>query len=102
VPYESLRDPAEAITALRSEGYTILALELSISSHHIQQLQLGRDDKVCLILGNERRGIEQSLLRSADAAIHIPMQGQNSSMNVAMAAAIASWEIVSRLSPDIS
>lgn len=46
----------------------------------------------CLILGAEVSGIRQALLDRAHFCVHIPMCGNNSSMNVATAAAIACYE----------
>ena len=89
----------EVITALKSKGYTIISLELSTASHDIRQLALDQQEKICLILGAENTGVEQALLDAADFTLHIPMQGQNSSMNVAMAAAIAAYEITRHLRP---
>lgn len=99
VSWEAANSPLDVITSLTSTGYTIIALEACVASHDIHDLCLETDNKVCLVLGNERRGVDQDILDACDTTIHIPMLGQNSSMNVAMATAIAAYEITRQLRP---
>ena len=77
---------------LQEEGYQCLALEITDASIPISQLSITQD-KIVLILGNEQEGVSQDVLKDVDKVMHIPMYGQNSSMNVAQAAAIALYHI---------
>ena len=99
VPYEYAEDPMAVIERLRAQGYRILSLEITTTSTDITTFALDADDKVCLILGSESGGVPQSLLDASDACVHIPMLGVNSSMNVANACSIATFELTRRLSP---
>jgi len=54
-------------------------------------------EKVCLVLGAEQAGVRASLLEIVDYTVHIPMQGLNSSMNVATVCVIAVHEITRHL-----
>ena len=47
-----------------------------------------------LIVGNEKAGLKQELLDWAEQSIHIPMHGLNTSMNAAMATAIAIYHLI--------
>lgn len=80
---------------LKARGYRILCLELTRHSYPLQQLVLTPHEPLCLIVGNERHGVSEALLEMADASLHLTMQGRNSSMNVAMATAIACHHITS-------
>lgn len=80
------------LNRLQEEGYQCLALEITKESLPISQVQITQK-KVVLILGNEQQGVSQDLLQNANTIMHIPMYGQNSSMNVAQAAAIALYHI---------
>ena len=74
---------------------------LSTRSVALHALAVGAGERVCLVLGAESAGVDQALLDAADATVHIPMRGHNSSMNVANACAIAAYEIGRRLAgPD--
>ena len=49
---------------------------------------LSQYHKIFLVAGNEQRGLSSGVLSCCQRALHIPMQGQNSSMNVAQAIGI--------------
>jgi tRNA G18 (ribose-2'-O)-methylase SpoU len=46
-----------------------------------------------LILGNERHGVDESLLKECDAIVRIPCQGVKNSLNVGVAFGICGYEI---------
>lgn len=89
VPYETVENPVELINRLKEENYTIIALEITSDSIPLQELDLEKDQKICLILGSENTGVSEDLLKLSDITTHIPMLGKNSSMNVATACGIA-------------
>jgi tRNA G18 (ribose-2'-O)-methylase SpoU len=85
--------PLQTISQLRKNGYTIISLELTSDSTNIRDFDFSRVEKICLILGNEAKGVSDELLQASDHCIHIPMLGMNSSMNVICAASIAVFEV---------
>ena len=50
-----------------------------------------------LIPGTERTGVRAPLLARCDAAVHLPMYGENTSMNVAVALGAAVYLLLARL-----
>lgn len=97
MPWDYASDPLPVVAALKADGYRIVCLELSSASIALDAFPVAPGERICLVLGNESVGISQALLDAADATVHIPMQGANSSMNVACACAIAAWAITRRL-----
>lgn len=93
VPYETVENLVELINRLKEEDYTIIALEITSDSVPLQEIQLGKTQKVCLILGSENTGVSEDLLKLSDITTHIPMLGKNSSMNVATACGIAVYSL---------
>ena len=93
VDYEYRDNPLEIIDDLKARGYKIISLELTNSSVNLGSFSADENDKICLIVGSENKGVSQELLNKSDLTIHIPMLGKNSSMNVANATAIATFEI---------
>lgn len=93
VPYEYKIDPIVVIGKLKEAGYKIISLEITSTSTDIRQFTASPDEKICLILGSESTGISQELLDASDISLHIPMLGHNSSMNVANACSIATYEL---------
>jgi len=94
VTYEYQENALETVNKLKKDGYTIVSLEITKHSIDIQDFEMRPTDKICLIIGAESSGVAQELLEASDAVVHIPMFGQNSSMNVATATSVAVFEIV--------
>lgn len=75
---------------------------LEITEHSLplaaltQRIKLS-NKHVHLLLGNENRGVPQEFLQLTQACTHITMHGQNSSMNVSMAAGIAAHWLIEHL-----
>jgi len=51
-------------------------------------------DGVCLVIGNEEKGIRPLVLKRCDFAVTIPMPGALDSLNASVAAGIAMFEVV--------
>jgi len=94
VAYRQFPKWAEAVEALQKEGYSLVAVEIAEGSQHYMGFDYPA--KTCLVLGNEGAGISNGLLRSCDAAVHIPMYGKGRSLNVHVAAAIVAFEAMMR------
>ena len=97
VAWSHAADPLETVATLKAQGWRIVSLELSTRSVALHELAVAPGDRICLVLGAENAGVCQALLDASDATAHIPMRGHNSSMNVASACAIATYEIARRL-----
>ncbi|MEO1490891.1 MAG: TrmH family RNA methyltransferase [Pseudomonadota bacterium] len=87
-------DPVAVVTDLRTAGTRIVSLEITSASQHIRRFTQDPAQPICLIVGAENEGVPDALLALSDAVVHIPMYGQNSSMNVAAATAIALFELI--------
>ncbi|MDH5182202.1 MAG: TrmH family RNA methyltransferase [Gammaproteobacteria bacterium] len=100
VAYRHADSPIEVINTLKTDGYTIISLELTTDSCALAQMDFRRFEKICLLPGTEKNGVDQMLLDISDYTVHIPMQGHNSSMNVVTATAIAVYEITRQWQTD--
>lgn len=90
VPHRIFHD-FEKIKELKNE-YEIVALEYTNQSVLYTNFKSKRP--VLLVLGNEQAGVSSQMLDLSDASIHLPMHGINSSMNVSMAAGIATYHLI--------
>jgi tRNA G18 (ribose-2'-O)-methylase SpoU len=97
VAWSHAADPLAVVAQLQAQGWRVVALELSTRSVALDGFGVAPGERVCLVLGTENAGVSQPLLDAADATVHIPMRGHNSSMNVATACAIAAYEIGRRM-----
>ena len=82
----------DALAELRSQGYSIVALEQGEKSLNLADSPK-LPEKIALILGEEVHGIPAELLAQCDQLLEIPMLGQKESFNVSVATGIALWEI---------
>lgn len=87
VPFVAGSTIREAIGELKSEGYTVVALETGNGAVPLRSV--AASEKVALILGNEVEGVSEAARSLADHVAYIPMRGAKESLNVAAAAAIA-------------
>jgi len=53
-------------------------------------------ERVALVLGNETEGLSEAVRAELDGTVSIPMRGGVESLNVASAAAVASYELLRR------
>jgi len=80
---------------LRAEGYTLAALEITDESVGTDQVS---EDvfPLCLVVGNEVRGIDQDIIDCLDRAFRLPQFGTKISLNVGVAYGIAVYDVVRR------
>ena len=88
-------DFISVVSKLKEEGNTIIGIEITDKSINIQDFNFKNHDKIVLLLGSERNGIENVDL--IDYSIAIPMFGKNSSMNVIHSLAITLYEVTNQL-----
>ncbi len=92
VNFDYTENSIETIESYKSKGYKPVALEITSDSIELSNLNIAKDSKILLIVGNERYGISQIVLDVVHTKVHIPMFGNNSSMNVSQATGIALYE----------
>ena len=90
VSFEQTETTLGKIRELKSQNYTLIALEITEKSRPISELELPNDSKIVFIIGDEKHGVSARYFRNfATSNVHIEMYGQNSSMNVVQATSIA-------------
>lgn len=97
VKYGIQENTIDAVSELKEKNYYLIALEITEVSQPIYNFNTPINQNIALIVGDENFGISEDVLKLCDAVIHIPMYGQNSSMNVVQATNIALYEITKQL-----
>lgn len=92
VPWEYASSSHDVIKTLKKEGVFVVALEVTNSSKQYNKVKY--EFPICLVVGNEARGIGKTTLDLCDAIIDIPMLGRAGSLNVATAYGISVFEIL--------
>lgn len=96
VPHRVSENIIGEIQEMKRSGYTILVLELTDKSIPIEKLTIA-SEAIALVIGGESHGISEEMLREASETVHIEMFGNNSSMNVVQATAIALYSLTKLL-----
>lgn len=87
----------EAIDLLRSQGYTVCALEQVKGSIPLDEFEVRSDAKYAIVVGHEVDGVAQEVVDASHHAIEIPQMGTKHSLNVAVSAGLALWHFFARL-----
>ena len=80
------------ISELESTGLTTYACVVEKSAKPITDINFS--DGCVIVIGNEANGITEETKRFCDYNITIPMNGKAESLNAAVAASIAMWEMI--------
>ena len=99
VIFEQHTDCLDVCRDYLKKDYSLLALEITSASKPLHKLEFSQYQKIALVLGHESVGVRQEVLNLCEKHVHVQMFGENSSMNVAQATAIALYEIAKTLSP---
>jgi len=90
VSWRELGRNEEAAIKLKEEGYTLVAVEIADGAVHYMEYTY--PEKVCLVLGNEVKGVYGSVMKHCEAAVFIPMSGKGRSLNVHVAGAVVAFQ----------
>lgn len=90
-PWRHIDDISDAIATLRSQGYTIVAIEQVPNALLLPDFH--PPNKIALIVGREVEGVETEVLALSDHILEIPMFGKKESFNVAQAAAMTLYHV---------
>ncbi len=83
-----VESPADLIHRLKTNNFKIFALDQD-SQDSLMQSSAPPEQNICLVLGSEGFGLQQSLMRRMDGVYSIPRMGQVNSLNLSSASMAA-------------
>lgn len=92
VDWRYFKDTEDAVRELHAKGYFVWSVEQVEGSTKLQDLKVGNDAACAVILGNEVKGVQQSVVDMSDGCLEIPQFGTKHSLNVSTTAGIVIWE----------
>lgn len=81
----------EALDELRAKNIPIYSIELTDDAENFQKVQY--PNELAIVLGHEKNGVAEDILKESDKKIFVPMRGKKESLNVANCASIILYEI---------
>lgn len=97
VDWQYFESTNDAVANLREEGYRIYSIELCDGSIALQNFTTLPTERYAVILGNEVKGVQQTVVDASDGAIEIPQFGTKHSLNVSVTAGMVIWEFAKKL-----
>ncbi|SMC97424.1 RNA methyltransferase [Pedobacter africanus] len=97
VEWVHFESTTEAITALRADGYQIIAIEQAAGSIMLNTYKPSRTKKYALIFGNEVNGVADEVMAQIDECVEIPQFGTKHSFNIVISAGIVLWDFFAKL-----
>lgn len=103
VAHQHYPDAIALLHERREAGAHVLALEITDESQSLLTYQLpaavrNGERELILVTGAEDHGVPPDLLALCDGSVHLPMFGQNTSMNVAVALGAGVYLLLAQLS----
>ncbi len=97
VAWRHVEDAFSEALKMREEGWKVCVLEQTHNSTMLQDFRCESGDRYLLVVGNEVSGVDQRIVDIADVVLEIPQGGVKHSLNVAVSAGIAMWQMVKSL-----
>lgn len=92
VNWQYAENTVDVILELKKNGYTVLAIEQVEGSCLLSDFRIDKNKKYAVVLGNEVKGVQQSVINECDGCIELPQFGTKHSLNVSVTAGIVIWE----------
>jgi tRNA G18 (ribose-2'-O)-methylase SpoU len=96
VPWTHTPSILTTIQSLQQEGYRVLAVEQTRHATPLQEVVIGPDERIALVLGNELVGVSEEAVVACDGCVVIPQSGSKHSLNVSVCAGVALWWLAGR------
>ncbi len=97
VNWKYFEDTHDALNELKAAGYSVFAIEQAEGSTMLSDFNTRSGIKYAVVLGNEVKGVQQSVVDACDGCIEIPQFGTKHSLNVSVTAGIVIWEFFRKI-----
>ena len=97
VDWVYFQDTYEAVDNLLAAGYEVYAIEQVEGSISLTDIKLDKNKKYTVVLGNEVKGVQQSVVDKCTGSIEIPQFGTKHSLNVSVTAGLVIWDFFKQL-----
>ena len=97
VDWKYFEDTHDALNELKEAGYSVFAIEQAEGSTMLPDFNTQSGIKYAVVLGNEVKGVQQSVVNACDGCIEIPQFGTKHSLNVSVTAGIVIWEFFRKI-----
>lgn len=97
VEWKYYQDTMECVNDLKTDGYTVLSIEQCEGSTMLNNFKADPDKRYAVVMGNEVKGVQQTVVDASNGCIEIPQFGTKHSMNVSVTTGMIIWEFGKQL-----
>lgn len=97
VQWQHFKATTDAVSFAKEAGYLIIAVEQTHGSISLEKYTWQPDEKIALVFGNEVTGVQEEIVKMADACLEIPQWGTKHSLNISVSLGVVLWELVRKL-----
>lgn len=94
VDWQYFEDTHEAVRQLQQAGYRVMAIEQCEGSTMLDTFDpySAPNLKYAVVMGNEVKGVQQSVVDMCDGCLEIPQYGTKHSLNVSVTTGLVIWD----------
>lgn len=94
VDWKYFEDTHDAVKDLQQKGYKVLAIEQCEGSTMLNEWQPVFDQNAgyAVVMGNEVKGVQQTVVDMCEGCIEIPQYGTKHSLNVSVTTGLVIWD----------
>lgn len=96
VDWKYFEDTHEAVRSLQKQGYQVMAIEQCQGSTMLNEWQPDFESDTitgyAIVMGNEVKGVQQSVVDMCNGCIEIPQYGTKHSLNVSVTTGLVIWD----------
>ena len=94
--WEYVEDIHQLIERLQAQGVIVLAIEQADKAIALHEYTPS-DQTHAVVFGNEVKGVQQSVVETADHCIEIPQFGTKHSLNISVSCGVVLWDLFNKL-----
>jgi tRNA G18 (ribose-2'-O)-methylase SpoU len=93
LPFAYSRRLPDGLEPLHHAGFTTYALTPDASAEPLDEIRVGENERVAIVLGSEGEGLTPETMAACTRRVRIPISDRSDSLNVAAAAAVAFYAL---------
>lgn len=97
VDWEYVEDTLELVDRLKEEHVKVLAIEQAENSTKLNIFYPEKTTKYAIVMGNEVKGVQQSVVNACDLCLEIPQLGTKHSLNISVTTGVVLWDLFQKI-----
>lgn len=97
VDWEYREDVLALIEELKNQNIVVASVEQAEQSTMLNDFQPDTQKKLAVVLGNEVKGVQQTVVSASDICLEIPQLGTKHSLNISVSCGVVLWDLFQKM-----